>query len=159
MTQTATRPEVANRGIVRPPLVYLGAIALGVLLHLAWPVRLVSPTVSTALGAITVLLAVALFIWAVRTMRIAGTPVPGDRPTTAIVRAGPYRYSRNPIYLAFSLLQLGVAVWVNSLWLVVTLVPAVALMSFVVIPREERYLGVRFPTEYPPYKLAVRRWL
>jgi len=152
-------PEVANRGMVRPPLVYLSAIALGVLLHFAWPLRLVSPTLSMAIGAPTVVVAVALFVWSVRTLRIAGTPVPGDRPTTAIVRAGPYRFSRNPIYLAFSLFQLGVACWLNSLWLVLTLVPAVALMSFVVVPREERYLELRFPTEYPSYKRAVRRWL
>jgi protein-S-isoprenylcysteine O-methyltransferase Ste14 len=64
------------------------------------------------------------------------------------VRTGPYRYSRNPIYLSFSLLQLGVAFWVNSLWLFVTLMPAVALMSFVVIPREEHYLESRFPSDY-----------
>jgi len=114
-------PEVANRGMVRPPLVYLSAIALGVLLHFAWPLRLVSPTLSMAIGAPTVVVAVALFVWSVRTLRIAGTPVPGDRPTTAIVRAGPYRFSRNPIYLAFSLFQLGVACWLNSLWLVLTL--------------------------------------
>ena len=152
-------PEVANRGMVRPPHVYLSAIALGVLLHFAWPLRLVSPTLSMAIGAPTVVVAVALFVWSVRTLRIAGTPVPGDRPTTAIVRAGPYRFSRNPIYLAFSLFQLGVACWLNSLWLVLTLVPAVALMSFVVVPREERYLELRFPTEYPSYKRAVRRWL
>ena len=152
-------PEVANRGMVRPPLVYLSAIAFGVLLHFAWPLRLVSPTLSMAIGAPTVVVAVALFVWSVRTLRIAGTPVPGDRPTTAIVRAGPYRFSRNPIYLAFSLFQLGVACWLNSLWLVLTLVPAVALMSFVVVPREERYLELRFPTEYPSYKRAVRRWL
>jgi protein-S-isoprenylcysteine O-methyltransferase Ste14 len=139
--------------------VYLGGIALGVLLHVAWPVRLVPPAVSTPLGATTVLAAVALFLAAVRTLRAAGTPVPGDRPTTVIVRAGPFRYSRNPIYLAFSLLHLGLACWVNSLWLLVTLIPAVALMSFVVIPREERYLERRFPSEYLPYKAAVRRWL
>ena len=159
MAQTGELPEVANRGIMRPPLVYLGAIALGVLLQVAWPLTLVPAAVSAPLGAVIVLIAVALFVSAVRTLRAAGTPVPGDRPTTAIVRAGPFRYSRNPIYLAFTLLHLGVAVWVNSLWLLVTLIPAVALISFVVIPREERYLEMRFPTEYLPYKLAVRRWL
>ncbi|WP_255215234.1 MULTISPECIES: methyltransferase family protein [Paraburkholderia] len=87
------------------------------------------------------------------------TPVPGNRPTTAIVSKGPFRYSRNPIYLAFSLLQLGMAFSINSLWLLVTLVPAVALMSLVVIPREERYLERRFPSEYLAYKASVRRWL
>lgn len=159
MAQTGEVPEVANRGIVRPPLVYLGAIGLGVLLHIASPLRLVPAAVGAPLGAGIVLVAVALFFSAVRTLRAAGTPVPGDRPTTVIVRAGPYRCSRNPIYLAFSLLQLGLACWVNSLWLLVTLIPAVAMMSFVVIPREERYLQTRFPTEYLPYKAAVRRWL
>lgn len=151
--------EVANRGIIRPPWVYLGGIGLGLALHGAWPVRLVSADMSVLLGATTILVAVALFLSAVRTLRGAGTPVPGDRPTTTIVRTGPYRYSRNPVYLAFSLSHLGVACWVNSLWLLVTLVPAVALMSFVVIPREERYLERRFPSEYLPYKAAVRRWL
>ena len=147
------------RGGIRPPLVYLGAIALGLLLHFAWPVRLVPPVASVPLGATAVLAAVALFISAVRTFRNAGTPVPGNRPTTAIVRTGPYRYSRKPIYLAFSLLQIGIAFWLNSPWLLVTLVPAVALMSLVVIPREEQYLETRFPSEYLPYKDSVRRWL
>lgn len=157
--ETGMVPEVANLGIMRPPFVYLGAIALGLLLHFAWPVRLVSRAVSVPLGGTAVLVAVALFLYAVRTFRTADTPVPGNRPTTTIVRTGPYRYSRNPIYLSFSLLQLGVAFWVNSLWLLVTLMPAVALMSFVVIPREEQYLETRFPLDYLPYKASVRRWL
>jgi protein-S-isoprenylcysteine O-methyltransferase Ste14 len=157
--QTDTALQVANLGIVRPPFVYLCAIALGLLLNFAWPVRLVSASMSVPLGATLVLVAVALFLYAVRTFRTAGTPVPGNRPTTTIVRTGPYRWSRNPIYLAFSLLQLGAALWVNSLWLVVTLIPAVALMSFVVIPREEQYLETRFPSDYLSYKASVRRWL
>jgi protein-S-isoprenylcysteine O-methyltransferase Ste14 len=110
-------------------------------------------------GIVGTLAAVALFIYAVRTFKAAGTPVPGNLPTTTIVRTGPYRFSRNPIYLAFSLFQLAIAVWVNSPWLVLTLLAAVALMSLVVIPREERYLEARFPSEYSSYKAAVRRWL
>src|SRR6266511_4288844 len=109
--ETGRVPDAANRGIIRPPFVYLGAIALGLLLHVAWPVRLVSRAVSVPLGGTAVLVAVALFLAAVRTFRTAGTPVPGNRPTTTIVRTGPYRCSRNPIYLSFSLLQLGVACW------------------------------------------------
>jgi protein-S-isoprenylcysteine O-methyltransferase Ste14 len=157
--ETGMGPEVANLGIMRPPFVYLGAIALGLVLHVAWPVQLVSRAVSGPLGGTAVLVAVALFLSAVHTLRTAGTSVPGNRPTTTIVRTGPYRYSRNPIYLSFSLLQLGVACWVNSLWLLVTLLPSVALMSFVVIPREEHYLESRFPSDYLPYKASVRRWL
>ena len=144
---------------MRPPVVYLSAIALGLLLHLAWPLRLAPAAVGVPLGAMAVPVAVALFLYAVRTLRSADTPVPGNRPTTTIVRTGPFRFSRNPIYLSFSLLLLGVAFLVNSWWLLATLALAVALMSFVVIPREERYLERRFPSEYLPYKASVRRWL
>jgi protein-S-isoprenylcysteine O-methyltransferase Ste14 len=152
-------PEAANLGVARPPLVYLGSIALGVILHFAWPISLVPGGAAPRLGAPVVLMAIALFLFAVRAFRAAGTPVPGNRPTTTIVRTGPYRFSRNPIYLAFSLFQLGIALWVNSLWLVVTLLASVAVMALIVIPREERYLEARFPAEYSGYKAAVRRWL
>lgn len=121
--------------------------------------RLVPHFPGTLIGVILTIAAIALFVLAARTFRIAGTPIPGNRPTTAIVRTGPYRFSRNPIYLAFSLLQLGLAFWINSLGLLITLIPALALMSLVVIPREERYLEERFPSEYVRYKASVRRWL
>jgi len=152
-------PDVANLGLARPYLVYLSSIALGLVLHQVWPARLVPRLVSTPVGASIMLLAAFLFLTAVRTLRAAGTPIPGNRPTTTIVRTGPYRFSRNPIYLAFSLLQLGLSIWVSSLALLITLIPAVALIAIVVIPREERYLETRFPSEYLPYKASVRRWI
>ena len=151
--------DVANPGLIRPPFVYLGSIGLGLLLHFLWPVQLLPSSVNVLIGVVLVLVAGGLFISAVRTFRKAGTPVPGDQPTAAIVRTGPYRYSRNPVYLAFTLFQIGLAAWVNSLALLLTLLPALALMTRVVIPREERYLESRFPAEYLPYKRAVRRWL
>ena len=151
--------DVANLGLVRPPFVYLGSIALGLVLHLLWPARLVPLPVSTPVGAIVTVLAIALFVSAVRTLRAAGTAIPGNRPTTAIVRTGPYRFSRNPIYLAFSLLQLGISIWVNSVWLLATLAGAVALIHYVVIRREEQYLERRFGAQYLDYKASVRRWL
>ena len=154
-----TPREVANAGLVRPPFVYLGSIGLGLLVHWLWPLRLLPPSLGVPLGVVVVLAAGALFLCAVRTFRKAGTPVPGNRPTAAIVRRGPYRFSRNPVYLAFTLFQIGLAAWVNSLALLLTLLPALALMTRVVIPREERYLESRFPAEYLPYKRAVRRWL
>ena len=151
--------DVANLGLVRPPFVYLGSIALGLVLHLLWPARLVPLSVSTPAGAIVTVLAIALLVSAVRTLRAAGTPIPGNRPTTTIVRTGPYRFSRNPIYLAFSLLQLGISIWVNSVWLLATLAGAVALILYVVIRREEQYLERRFGARYLDYKASVRRWL
>ena len=151
--------DVANSGLIRPPFVYLGSIGLGLLMHFFWPVRLLPASVNVPIGAVLVLVAGGLFISAVRTFRKAGTPVPGNQPTAAIVCTGPYRFSRNPIYLAFTLIQAGIAAWVNSLAVLLALVPALALMALVVIPREERYLEARFPSEYLPYKRAVRRWL
>ena len=154
-----TRPEVANAGLVRPPFVYLGSIGLGLLVHFFWPVQWLLPSLGVPFGVMLVLAAGALFLCAVRTFRKAGTPVPGNRPTATLVRRGPYRFSRNPVYLAFTLFQIGLAAWVNSLGLLLTLLPALALLMLVVIPREERYLEARFPAEYLPYKRAVRRWL
>jgi protein-S-isoprenylcysteine O-methyltransferase Ste14 len=85
--------------------------------------------------------------------------VRGTERTTAIVRTGPYRFSRNPIYLSFTLLVFGLSVWLNNLWLLVTLVPAVSLIAAVVIPREEQFLERNFPDEYSSYKSNVRRWV
>lgn len=150
--------DVANLGLIRPPLVYLGSIGLGLLVHFFWPVAFLPASISVPIGVVLVLVAVVLFISSVRTFRNAGTPVPGNQPTTTIVRAGPYGFSRNPIYLAFTLFQLGLAAWVNSVGVLVTLLPALVLMA-VVIAREERYLEARFPSEYPQYRREVRRWL
>jgi protein-S-isoprenylcysteine O-methyltransferase Ste14 len=106
-----------------------------------------------------VVVAIALFWFSVAKFRAAGTPVPGDKPSTMIVRTGPYRFSRNPIYLAFSVFQLGVAICANSVWLLATLTGALALIHYVVIPREEQYLERKFGSEYLDYKASVRRWL
>jgi protein-S-isoprenylcysteine O-methyltransferase Ste14 len=103
--------------------------------------------------------AIALFSSSVAKFRAVGTPVPARKPTIVIVRTGPYRLSRNPIHLAFSLLQLGIGIWANSLWLLATLAGAVALIHYVVIPREEQYLERRFGAEYLDYKRSVRPWL
>ena len=151
--------DVANSGLVRPPFVYLGSIAVGLLAHFVWPMRLVSPSMSNALGAIVTIAAVGLFVSAAQVFRAAETPLPGNLPTTTIVGTGPYRFSRNPVYLAFTTLQFGIAVWVNSLSLLIALIPAVAVMSLMVILKEERYLETRFGAEYLRYKASVRRWL
>jgi protein-S-isoprenylcysteine O-methyltransferase Ste14 len=155
------QPEggVANPGIIRPPFVFIGSIGIGLLIHLFWPVPLLPAPANMPIGAAIVLVAAALFICAVRLFRKMDTPVPGNRPTTVMVRTGPYGFSRNPIYLAFALFQAGLAALVNSLGVLIALLPMLALMVWVVIPREERYLESRFPAEYQEYKKTVRRWL
>ena len=145
-------------GLLRPPIIFLAAILLGIALNLVWPVPFRQPGL-VWLGPLIVLCAVALFLRSLREFRAAGTSVRGSERSTTIVRTGPYRFSRNPIYLSFSLLVLGLAVWSNDLWLLVTLVPAVGVISTVVIPREERCLERNFRDQYLSYKAAVRRWL
>ena len=152
-------PDVPRLGLVRPPLVYLVSIVTGVLIQLAWPLPFLPGRLAARLGAPVVAVAIALFAYAAGTFRAAGTPVPARKPTTVIVRSGPYRLSRNPIYLAFSLLQFGLAIWVNGLWLLATIGGAGALMHWVVVPREEEYLERRFGGPYLAYKASVRRWL
>src|SRR5262250_1344112 len=151
--------DVANLGLVRPPLVYLISLVVGAAIQLAKPWPFLRETLAMPLGAAVVVSAVALFACSVSTFRAAGTPVPARKPTTMIVRTGSYRFSRNPIYLAFSLLQLGIAIWANSVWLLATLGGAVVLIHYVVIPREEQYLERKFGAQYLAYKASVRRWL
>jgi len=126
--------------------VYLISLVSGAVI--ATPFPFLHGTLAVPLGAPLVVLAIALFSYSFAKFRAAGTPVPARKPTTVIVRTGPYRFSRNPIYLAFSLFQLGIAIWVSSLWLLATLVAAVALIHYVVIPREEQYLERRFGAQY-----------
>src|SRR3989475_2792715 len=151
--------DVAKLGPFRPPLVYLVSLVTGVLIQRAAPLPFVPGTLAVPLGASLIVVDIALFAYSVATFRAAGTPVPARKPTTMIVRRGPYRFSRNPIYLAFSLFQLGIAIRVNSVWLLATLVGAVALMHYFVIRREEEYLERRFGAQYLDYKASVHRWL
>ena len=151
--------DVANLGFVRPPLVYLISLVSGAAIQLATPFPFLHGTLAVPLGAPLVVVAIALFAYSVATFRAAGTPVPARKPTTMIVRTGPYRFSRNPIYLAFSLFLLGIAIRVNSVWLLATLVGAMALMQYFAIRREEEYLERRFAAQYVDYKASVRRWL
>jgi protein-S-isoprenylcysteine O-methyltransferase Ste14 len=152
-------PSGARPGIFRPPFLYAASILTGVLLQIAWPLSFVPRALGRPVGGGLALAAVVLFVAAIRQLRAAGTPVPGNRPTKVLVRTGPYRISRNPIYLAFSLLHLGVAAWVGSWWLLATLGASVTFVAAVVVPREERYLQERFGPTYRDYKASVRRWL
>jgi protein-S-isoprenylcysteine O-methyltransferase Ste14 len=145
-------------GLLRPPIVFMSAILLGIALHHAWPLPFL-PSTLRLLGPLVTLCAVLLFVFSLREFRSAGTSVRGTERTTTVVRTGPYRFSRNPIYLAFILILVGLAVWLDDLWLFLTLIPASAFIVVVVIPREERFLERNFPDEYAGYKATVRRWL
>jgi protein-S-isoprenylcysteine O-methyltransferase Ste14 len=156
---TATEPKGGPLpGLLRPPVVFLFAILLGIALNQAWPFPF-RPTTLWLAGPPLVLCAVLLFLLSLREFRAAGTSVRGSVRSTTIVRTGPYRFTRNPIYLSFILLVLGLSAWLSDLWLLITLVPTVGLIATVVIPREEKFLERNFHDQYLSHKGAVRRWL
>jgi protein-S-isoprenylcysteine O-methyltransferase Ste14 len=104
-------------------------------------------------------LALALVGWAIATITLAGSNVPTNLPTTTIVGTGPYRFTRNPIYLGMVLGLIGLAIALNSLWLLLTLVPFALAIRYGVVAREEAYLERKFGDVYRRYCAHVRRWL
>ena len=162
-SEGSSKPEEAKPDapgmLVRPPILLLGSIALGLILRAVWPVRFVPDEWSLIVGAPAVGLSLILFTLSVRKFRAAGTGIRAHEPTTIIVMSGPYRFSRNPIYLSFALFQIGLAIWLNSAWLVAILIPLLAVIRYGVISREEAYLERKFGDEYLRYKRSVRRWL
>ena len=145
--------------IARPPIIYLCSILFGLVLQWLFPVEVLPPAVEAAGGASFIFIAVVLFALSVREFQRVGTPIPSSRPSNAVAKTGPYRFSRNPIYVSFTILQIGVATWVNSAWVLGTLTPTLILIRYGVIAREERYLARRFGEEYKRYRESVRRWL
>ena len=148
---------------VLPPLVYFIGLTAGLLLNRVWPLRIVplaaEPAALSVAGWALVAIGLLLPIWAAILFRRAGTtPIP-TRPTTALAFGGPYRFTRNPMYLGMALIQAGVALIANTLWPVVFLVPVLFVIRRYVIDREERYLERKFGEDYLSYKRRVRRWL
>lgn len=146
-----------NPGLLRPPAIFLCAVLVGVVLNWAWPLKfmpriLIDWTPCYGLRRS----ARSAFLPGISGSRHFG---PGKHEFHNDCADWPYRFSRNPIYLAFILFVLGLSVWLNNLWMLVTLIPAVGIVAMVVIPREERFLERNFNDQYSSYKSRVRRWL
>jgi protein-S-isoprenylcysteine O-methyltransferase Ste14 len=152
---TADHPKV----IAPPPLIYGGALAAGFGLDLLVPLPVLAPGTGLLPGLVSVGLALALAGWCIGLFIRAKTEVPPHRPTSAIVTDGPYRFSRNPIYVALTLLSAGIALWVNSFWMLGLLIPTLVVMTIAVIGPEEQYLERKFGAEYLDFKSRVRRWI
>jgi protein-S-isoprenylcysteine O-methyltransferase Ste14 len=154
------RETDTSNAVVRPPIAWLAALVVGVAVDRLVPLRFVPASVPRVwVGAAIFALGFALAIWAIVTIRKAGTRIETTRPTTAIVVQGPYRFTRNPVYLGFFLSLIGLAVAFDTLWLVVTLVGFYLVVRYGVVAREEAYLERKFGDVYLGYKTRVRRWL
>jgi len=148
--------------IAPPPLIYVAGLALG--LGADWLFDLEAlPERSTAgglwLGLALGGFGLALIFWAGSRFIGAGTPLPPYKPSTTLVTDGPYRRSRNPIYLGMAFVYLGVVCATASLGALVLLPVVILVMEFGVIRREERYLEARFGEAYRAYRQQVRRWI
>jgi protein-S-isoprenylcysteine O-methyltransferase Ste14 len=153
--QDSDHPNV----IALPPLIYLGALGLGLIGGYLWPATMAWGTARLAAGVILVAAGVAFGGAAVRRFVRAGTNLEVYKPATALVTDGPYQISRNPMYLTLSLVVAGIGLLANNAWILVVLIPTLAVMHVGVIVREERYLEAKFGDEYRRYKSRVRRWL
>ena len=143
----------------QPPLLLALVLIAGFLARWLVPLNFLSSPLSMSIGPIVTAASFGWFFWAVYTMRRGDASIPTGEPTEAIVVRGPFRFSRNPIYVAMLLLQVGIGIWGNSLWFFGLAVVSVALLWWGVILREERYLEHKFGEEYLSYKRRVRRWL
>lgn len=144
--------------IAPPPLIFAVAVGIGLLLQKARPLPTL-PALGKPIGALLAMAGVGLGVSAVRALKVAGTNVDPYEQTSAIVDAGPYRFSRNPIYLGMAMLGGGVGLLANAGWVLALLPAAVAVVQKGVVEREEAYLARRFPDAYPAYAARVRRWL
>jgi len=152
--------EVSAKILAPPPVLYVGALAIGFVIHVASPLPiLLSALAVRVLGALLLLMSAAFARWAFVTMRQAGTSANPRKPSLALATGGPFQLSRNPIYLAMTGLYLGIALLGNSWWPLLMLLPLLLVMHYGVILREERYLATQFGEIYLAYKASSRRWL
>ena len=143
-----------------PPVVVGGALLVGVLIHYAlWTVTLLPTVLARVLGVVVFVLAGVLAHFAHLAMKRVGTNILPTQPTLALATDGPYRYSRNPLYVAAIGVYLGVTLWVNGLAPLLLMFPMAWLLHWGIVLPEERYLQSRFGNAYLSYQSTVRRWL
>ncbi len=149
------RPEV----VALPPFIYLAFLLMGFAMDYFRPVTVVPASVQYIAGFSIIALAGVIIVPVVLQFRRASTSFSDFAPATQLVTRGPYRLSRNPSYVALSLLYVGMGVAADNLWIVAGLVPILIIMHYGVIVREEQYLEREFGEEYLQYKASVRRWV
>ncbi len=156
----AGKDDADNPGVAAPPpLVFGGALAAGLLAHRLRPTPFLPRAVARPLGWLLLGGGLLLGGSGIRALRNAGTNVDPYKPTTAFVAVGPYRFTRNPLYLALTMMYAGISFLARSLWAFTLLPGVLAVIRCGVIEREERYLERKFGAEYRRYKARVRRWV
>lgn len=158
---TAPEPVHGRGADVRlpPPLVYAVPLLLLWLLDRAVPWRLPDVALRTGLGWALLLAGFALAGWGAATFRRQRTTVIPHHPVTTVVTTGPYRFTRNPMYLGMALAYLGASLLLGSSWPLLGLPLVVLTVDRLVIAREERYLHARFGAQYEDFCRRTHRWV
>lgn len=142
-----------------PPLLGLAAVVIGLEAHVFQPrpidIGLPLPTI----GKLLLIAAGCLVIAARSQMAKAGTSLNPNQPTRAIVTSGPYRFTRNPVYVALCIANLGVGLILQDLSPIMLTLALAIVLHFGVVVREERYLERKFGGVYADYRDRVHRWL
>ena len=159
MTESGT-DDIAGAGVrFPPPIIYAAFCGAGLILDEFWPFMSFSWGDGRLVGWGLIAVAVLLMAVCVIYMRRAQTTIRPDKPTDTIVSGGPFAYSRNPIYVAWFVLYLGIALSWGGLWTVFFEIPCFAVIHRYVVAREERYLERKFDAAYTDYTARVRRYL
>jgi len=149
-------PEI----VAFPPLLWLIGAVTSVLVHsFVFSLPILPEPFAMILGIVCLLVGPSLALPALFAMRSAGTHVNPGKPALLIVRAGPYRFTRNPMYLALCLIQAGIGFLLNDWITLLFVVPLALVLHFGVILPEERYLEAKFGEQYLALKRKVRRWI
>jgi protein-S-isoprenylcysteine O-methyltransferase Ste14 len=149
--------------LVFPPLVPLTVLLAAVILGYMLPVWNQTPHYGS--GAWLVfgwgvgLTGLVLMISSQAALRKFGTPIHPSKPTSQIVAAGPYRFSRNPMYLGINLLLLGISFLFYLPWVWAGFLIGLPIHHWGVVLQEEIYLERKFGKKYLDYKKRVRRWI
>jgi protein-S-isoprenylcysteine O-methyltransferase Ste14 len=144
-----------------PPLLFVAGLGLGAWLDRArpWPLPAMSSRAALVAGALMLACWLGLMLWAMLTFVRARTAIIPNRPATALVTGGPFRYTRNPMYLSLTLFYLGVTLLLGTVWPLLLLPVVLLVLHAAVIRREERHLDEAFGPAYAEYRARVRRWL
>ncbi|MEY1555957.1 isoprenylcysteine carboxylmethyltransferase family protein [Yoonia sp. R2331] len=153
MTQEFQKPFTS------PPTIFSVALVLGLLIGWLMPWRVLPLPLQLILGPLLIAAGVFVIWRSIQDIETAGTTYDPYSASTALVTAGVYRHSRNPGYLGLAIIQFGVAILLDNLWIVGTGIIAVLVTSHFVIRLEERKLTRAFGDPYTSYMQQVRRWL
>jgi protein-S-isoprenylcysteine O-methyltransferase Ste14 len=155
MTASTDHAQVA----LPPPLIFLGYLVSALLLQWAVPFPLPWLVPLRILGGLLLVLGFILDASAVREMRRLHTTPDPRQPVAALVTSGPYRFTRNPIYLGFLLVYLGFTLLAGTLWGLLLSPFLVGTVTRWIIHAEEAYLGEKFENDYTDYLSRVRQWI